>query len=91
MTEGKAYLVDIRETTEHAFEKISGTYHNPLSTFNPADLPAHDGKIVVYNCVTGKRTAMARPQLSAASPATCDAYHLSSGAKAWKNAGNEVN
>ena len=63
MTEGIAILVDIRETTERAVKKNSSTHHIPLSTFKPADLPFHDGKIVVYHCVAGKCAAMARPQL----------------------------
>lgn len=90
MSEGKAILVDIREAAERAVEKISDTHHLPLSAFNPSDFPAHDGKIVVYHCVGGKRTAMAGPQLTAASHAASDVYHLSGGIMAWKNTGHGV-
>ena len=90
MIEGIAILVDIRETTEREVEKISGSHHHPLSTFNSADLPTHDGKIVVYHCVAGMRTDMAGLELTKASSAASDVYHLKGGIMAWKNAGNGV-
>jgi len=91
MEDGKAVLVDVREASEHIQGRIPQDHHLPLSGFNPANLPAHDDKIVVYYCATGGRTGMYGPNLHAATPAASAVYHLSGGISAWKNAGHGVN
>lgn len=90
MQEDKAVLVDVREPNEFAHERIAEAYHLPLSRFDPADLPAHDNKIVVYHCGTGGRTGMVGGQLTAATPQASAVYHLSGGISGWKMAGHGV-
>jgi rhodanese-related sulfurtransferase len=90
ISEGKAILVDVREPAEVAREAILEAHSMPLSRFNPAELPAHDDKIVVYFCASGGRTSMYGPSLHAATPGASEVYHLSGGIGAWKNAGHAV-
>jgi len=90
VAEGKAVLVDVREVVEHARERICGAYHLPLSMFDPARLPEHGDKIVVYLCATGNRTHRFGPQLRAATEKARDVCHLSGGIMAWKIAGFET-
>ena len=90
MDEGKAILVDVREASEHAHGRIAAGHHMPLSNFNPAGLPDHADKIVVYYCASGGRTAVYGPNLHAATPTASEVYHLRGGIGAWKNAGHDV-
>ncbi|MBC8445126.1 MAG: rhodanese-like domain-containing protein [Rhodospirillaceae bacterium] len=90
MDEGSAVLVDVREPDEHARECIARDHHMPLSNFNPAALPDHDDKIVVYYCASGGRTGMYGPQLAEVTARARQVYHLTGGIMAWKSAGNSV-
>lgn len=90
MAEGKAILVDVREPVEVARERIAEAHHLPLSRFNPDELPDHDDKIVVYTCASGNRTGKFGGNLSAATPAASEVYHLGGGMMAWKSAGGGV-
>ncbi len=87
LEDGKAILVDVREAAEHAAERIAQAHHLPLSAFDPARLPDHDGKIVVYHCASGGRTSRFGQQLAAAARAAHDVFHMDGGIAAWKNAG----
>jgi rhodanese-related sulfurtransferase len=58
-----------------------------LSAFDPAHLPDHDGKIVVYHCASGGRTSRFGAQLVAACRAAQDVFHMDGGIMAWKSAG----
>ena len=51
-----AILIDIRETDEHAREKVIGARHLPLSKLDEADLVLHAGKPVIFHCKSGART-----------------------------------
>lgn len=84
---GEAVLVDIREDEEVADECIPEAHQNALSTFDPDRLPEHDGRIVVYHCASGGRTARFGEQLMAAASSARDVYHLEGGIGAWRNAG----
>jgi rhodanese-related sulfurtransferase len=82
---GEVVLVDVREATEHADERISGAHLLPLSTFNPADLPiAHDRQIVLH-CGSGKRSAAAFDLCAKAGVPV--RAHMNGGLAAWKRAG----
>ncbi len=82
MRDGTAVLVDVREAGEFAAEHIAGALLHPLSTFDPAKLPAGP---VVFQCGSGKRslTAIAR----AAEAGRPYHAHLAGGLAAWKQAG----
>lgn len=78
-------LIDVREPDEFAAEKIAGALNIPLSTFDPAALPAVAGKTVVLQCAGGKRSAMALDKCRKANQAI--ETHLAGGLAAWKAAG----
>lgn len=78
-------LIDVREAAEYAVEHIAGAVLCPLSGFDPAALPAADGREIVFHCAGGKR--------SAAAVARCQerglpwSGHMAGGILAWKAAG----
>jgi rhodanese-related sulfurtransferase len=83
---GKAILIDIRETHEHARENIAGATLAPLSRIAAGDAEAAaQGKLVIFHCQSGMRTATNAGRLAG----TCrgDAYVLAGGLNAWKQAG----
>ena len=84
---GEAVLVDIREDREVAQECIPEAHQVALSAFDPAHLPAHDGRIVVYHCASGGRTGNYGAELVAAASKARDVYHLEGGIIAWREAG----
>jgi rhodanese-related sulfurtransferase len=84
--QGKAILVDIRETHEHARENIAGAALTPLSRIAAGEAEAAaPGKLVIFHCQSGMRTATNGARLAG----TCrgDAYVLAGGLNAWKQAG----
>lgn len=80
-----AMLVDIRETDEHARERVPGARNVPLSRLGT--LPT-GSKAVVFHCRSGARTSANAARLAAA--ADCQAYVLEGGIDAWKKAGLPV-
>jgi rhodanese-related sulfurtransferase len=81
-------LVDVREPSEFAAERIHGALNYPLSTFDPAALGALPVAQVVFQCGTGKRSGMAVERcISAGLPIV---RHLAGGIGAWKSAGLPV-
>lgn len=82
---GKAILVDIRESDEFAREHVPGAHHVPLSGFNPGDFPQDRGKIAIFHCASGARTAEAAPRILASGFA--EVYMLEQGLAGWKKAG----
>ena len=77
-------LVDVREPAEFAAERIHGALNFPLSTFDASAVPV-DHRQVVFQCGTGKRSAMAVERCQAAG-GPADA-HLAGGIAAWRAAG----
>lgn len=84
---GEILLVDVREANEYAFERIHGALLYPLSTFDPGALPT-EGRRLVLQCGSGKRSLMAAHKLLAAGHAHLT--HLAGGLQAWKAAGLPV-
>jgi rhodanese-related sulfurtransferase len=78
-------LVDVREPSEFAAERIHGALNFPLSTFDPKALPQAGERQVVFQCGSGKRSATAVERCRAAR-LKMDA-HLGGGLAAWRNAG----
>jgi rhodanese-related sulfurtransferase len=85
LTDGSIVLVDVREPSEYAAERIEGALLFPLSTFDPAALPASDGRPLVFHCAGGVRSAQAVVRCQEAG-LSCDS-HVAGGILAWKKAG----
>ena len=82
-----AILVDIRETDEHAREKITGAQHLPLSKLDEAKLALDEGKPVIFHCKSGTRTTGNASRLAQKVGVACEAFVLEGGLDAWKKAG----
>ncbi|HVZ02394.1 MAG TPA: rhodanese-like domain-containing protein [Dongiaceae bacterium] len=80
---GGVELIDVREPAEYAAERIHGAMLFPLSTFDPHALPKNVD--IIFQCGTGKRSAMAAAKAQAAGLA--HSAHLAGGIQAWKAAG----
>jgi rhodanese-related sulfurtransferase len=78
-------LVDVREPSEHAGEKILGSILMPLSRFDPNHVPFDGNKHTVLYCRTGNRSAQAAQKLFAAG--INEIAHLEGGLSAWVQAG----
>ena len=78
-------LIDVREPSEYAAERIHGALLFSLSTFDPHALPDCGARAVVFQCGSGVRSARA--------VAACQRIglhhdsHLKGGIQAWKLAG----
>lgn len=59
LADGSIVLVDVREPEEFAAGHIPGAISLPLSRFDPTRLPRVEGKKLVFNCRSGKRTLQA--------------------------------
>ncbi len=86
--QGSLLLVDVREPAEFAAERIHGALLFPLSTFDPRALPADPARPVVFQCGSGKRSAVAVAKCQQAGVAAH--AHLKGGLIAWKTAGMPV-
>jgi rhodanese-related sulfurtransferase len=85
LDEGRVVLIDVRESHEHAEERIAGAKLVPLSTFDPARLAAERGRHVVLHCLAGSRSARALATLAQAGFERL--HNLHGGIIAWKAAG----
>lgn len=88
VNEGRAVLIDIRDQDEYAREHITGARLAPLSSFDAADFSDVAERTAVFQCATGRRTAMNADRLL--SSAFSEAYCLQGGLAAWKQAGLPV-
>jgi rhodanese-related sulfurtransferase len=77
--EGRIVLVDVREPNETSLERFPGAVLVPLSSFDPATIPAPPGSEIVFACRSGRRSAQEQGF-------DYDA-HLAGGILAWKAAG----
>jgi len=89
LEDGTILLVDVREPHEYAAGHIPGAVLMPLSTFDPADLPAAEGKQIVFACQAGKRSMAALQQARLAGSANV-AGHYPGGFAGWRAAGGDV-
>ena len=85
---GEAVLVDIREIEEHEDEHIPGAILLPFSRLDAAALPQADGRRLILQCLTGKRSATALERL--AGQGVTGLFHLEGGLLAWKKAGGQT-
>ena len=78
-------LIDVREPSEYAAERIHGALLFPLSTFDPTLLPEDGKRKLVFHCGSSMRSSKAI--------AFCDAAgfphraQMHGGIMAWKTAG----
>lgn len=82
---GRILLVDVREPKEVEVEAFPGAFVVPLSRFDPQEIPAPEGRQVVFACRSGKRSVTA--SLAAQAKGFPYAAHLAGGILAWKAAG----
>lgn len=85
---GSATLIDIREPDEFAREHIPGARSLPLSTLQRGHLDVEPKGDVVFHCKSGMRTNANCAQL--AGHVDGEAYMLTGGLEAWKQAGLTV-
>ena len=88
MHAGKILLIDVREPSEYASERIAGALLYPLSTFNASLLPDDGPRRVVFHCGSGKRSLTAAERRLGAGQQ--HAAHMGGGIAAWKAAGLPV-
>ena len=85
MKEGHIVLVDVREPNETAVERFPGAVLVPLSSFDPATIPAPPGSEVVFACRSGRRSVTA--SLAAQEQGFDYNSHMAGGILAWRAAG----
>jgi rhodanese-related sulfurtransferase len=83
--EGRVVLVDVREPNETSAERFPGAVLVPLSSFDPATIPAPPGSEIVFACRSGRRSVTA--SLAAQEQGFDYDAHLAGGILAWKAAG----
>ena len=84
---GECMLIDVRDPSEHAAERIPGATLMPLTRFDPTALPSN-GAAIVLHCKGGTRSAKAAQKLL--DFGANEACHLAGGIMAWRNAGLPV-
>ncbi len=88
LADGRILLIDVREPDEFAAQRIAGALLYPLSTFDASMLPPDEPRRLVFQCGSGKRSAMAAAARLAAGAG--DVAHLAGGIGAWTAAGFPV-
>ena len=83
--EGRVVLVDVREPNETSVERFPGAVLVPLSSFDPATIPAPPGSEIVFACRSGRRSVTV--SLAAQEQGFDYDAHLAGGILAWKAAG----
>jgi rhodanese-related sulfurtransferase len=79
-------IVDVREPHEFVAGHIPGAINQPLSSFDPGDLP--NGKPIVLVCQAGARSAKALQQAKAAGAENIS--HYLPGTGGWRARGGVV-
>jgi rhodanese-related sulfurtransferase len=87
---GQAVLIDVRETNEHAAERIKGAINLPLSTFEVSQLPPiPEGSKLVFHCRSGQRCGMTAAKAVAAGY-TGEINRMDGGIMGWRGMGFPV-
>jgi rhodanese-related sulfurtransferase len=84
--EGECVIVDVREPHEYAVGHIPGALNQPLSVFDPADLPRD--RPVVLVCQSGVRSLNALRRALAAD--VRDIRHYPGGTAGWRRLGGDI-
>jgi rhodanese-related sulfurtransferase len=85
MDEG-AVLVDIRDASEHARERVPGAFNHPLPQLDKASFA--ETAVVIFHCRSGMRTQTNVARLAKAVHGR--AYIVEGGIDAWRKAGLPV-
>lgn len=85
MDSGELMVIDVREPSEFAGERIPGAKLMPLTSFDPAKLTAMGDCRIVLHCKAGTRSAKAAQLLL--NSGYEQAFQLQGGIDAWKQAG----
>lgn len=85
LDQNQVTLIDVREPSEYATERIHGATLVPLSQFDINQIPLETGKTLVLQCQSGKRSAQAAQQILASGVEIV--IHLEGGLNAWKQLG----
>ncbi|ATQ67558.1 MULTISPECIES: rhodanese-like domain-containing protein [Methylosinus] len=90
LADGSIILIDVREADEYASGHIEGALFNPLSRFDPTQIPrpAENQTIVVY-CRSGKRSVNAMEQARLLGRRDVRT-HFGGGILGWQKAGEPV-
>lgn len=80
-----ATMIDIRDPSEYARERIAGARNVPLPALTKLEGLSTP---IIFHCSAGKRTADNPEKLKQA--ASCEAYIVAGGIEAWKRAGLNV-
>ena len=88
LADGSILLVDVREPHEFASGHIPGSVSFPLSTFDPATLPAAEGRRIVFSCAAGVRSVHAIHIAQAAGLSLRE--HYRGGFKEWLMWGGDI-
>lgn len=75
-------LIDVREPSEYAGDRIQNAILVPLSNFNRDRIPNSEGKTLVLYCQSGNRSSQAAQKLLAAGEK--EVTHLQGGLNEWK-------
>jgi len=90
LAEGSIVAVDVREAEEYSAGHIKGALFNPLSKFEPANIPAPaEGRKIVIYCRSGRRSVSAMEQARLAGRRDVDT-HYAGGILGWLNAQEPV-
>lgn len=85
LDQGRVNLIDVREPSEYAEERIPGAINMPLSTFDPTQVPTSTPEQpVVMQCRMGSRSIRASCQLL--DTGWPEVLNLKGGIEAWKSA-----
>lgn len=85
LDQGQVTLVDVREPSEYAGERITGAHRVSLSNFDPAQIPTEANKTLVLYCESSSRSGQAARRMIIAGYESV--MHLEGGMSAWKQAG----
>ena len=88
LDENTVTLVDVREASEYANERIPGAKLHPLSQFDPHQIRPSAGQKLVLYCQSGNRSAKAAKQYLEAG--FNSVIHLRGGIPTWKQAGYPI-
>lgn len=83
----RTVLVDVRESDEHASERIAGARSAPLSRLEAAALAAIDCDRLILHCQGGTRSGEALRLLRSTPGLKASVHSLAGGIRAWKQAG----
>jgi len=81
-------LVDVRSTEEFSSKRISGAKNIPMNILDEDQL-LNDGRKVVLQCSSGRRSKISALKLAKEAP-NIEVYSLDGGIKAWEKAGYNV-